>query len=99
MYLKAISLCFCSVRSTATLFCYCRADAVKDERSEVNHIIANACALYTEVSCVKDAVKRSDCVNPATNYSLYYIYLSQGFVDNFDSLASDVCQAVDGCGV
>ena len=32
------------------LVCYCRADAVKDKRSEVNHFASNACALYAEES-------------------------------------------------
>ena len=32
------------------LICYCRADAVKDEQSEVNHIADNACTLYAEDS-------------------------------------------------
>ncbi|MBR2443127.1 MAG: hypothetical protein IKB19_02355 [Rikenellaceae bacterium] len=41
--------CVNPVQSTITLFCYCRADAVKDERSEVNHIVSNACALSAEV--------------------------------------------------
>ena len=38
------------MRSTITLFCYCRADAVKDERSEVNHISGNVCARSAEES-------------------------------------------------
>ena len=32
------------------IVCYCRADAVKDERSEVNHTASNARALFAEDS-------------------------------------------------
>ena len=45
-----LSLFLQCAQHCATLFCYCRAAAVKDERSEVNHISGNACALYAEDS-------------------------------------------------
>ena len=55
---------------------YCRADAVKDERSEVNHIASNACALYAEAPKGK-ALNGADfvCVvaNPALKIFLYIL--------------------------
>ena len=54
------------------IVCYCRADAVKDERSEVNHFASNVCAPYAEDSkgkALSGASEGGAVANPAYFFS------------------------------
>ena len=52
------------------IVCYCRADAVKDKRSEVNHFASNVCAPYAEDSKGK-ALSGADFVCGVANPALF----------------------------